>query len=159
MASVPIWANCAQRSTAPTSDWRWRSPWPHRCANASSSSNSARWHLPQAAPPSGGRPFAAASRHSRPGATCADDHRLDVELRRAIDQSLAASPKKLGRSQSNKIRRKWRAQVDEHLRQTLKVTQLAAWERLFGLWHVLHLPFVYVMVLCAVAHVVAVHAY
>lgn len=81
------------------------------------------------------------------------------DLRRLIDQSLAASPKKLGRSQSNKIRRKWRAQVDEHLRQTLKVTQLAAWERLFGLWHVLHLPFVYVMVLCAVAHVVAVHAY
>ncbi|MBT9595194.1 MAG: hypothetical protein IV094_04270 [Vitreoscilla sp.] len=81
------------------------------------------------------------------------------DLRRLIDQALAASPKKLGRSQRHKIRSKWRAQVDEHLRQTLKVTQLAAWERLFALWHVLHLPFVYVMVLCAIAHVVAVHAY
>jgi hypothetical protein len=30
---------------------------------------------------------------------------------------------------------------------------------LFALWHVLHIPFLYVMVICAVIHVVAVHAY
>jgi hypothetical protein len=40
-----------------------------------------------------------------------------------------------------------------------RVAQLAAYTRLFSLWHVLHVPFVFVMVVCAIAHVVAVHAY
>jgi hypothetical protein len=35
----------------------------------------------------------------------------------------------------------------------------SAWERLFALWHVAHVPFVYILALSAVAHVVAVHAY
>lgn len=41
----------------------------------------------------------------------------------------------------------------------LRVAQLSAYTRLFSLWHLLHVPFVVVMVLCAIAHVVAVHAY
>jgi hypothetical protein len=53
----------------------------------------------------------------------------------------------------------WKRQAGDHVAQVLRVAQLAAWERLFALWHVLHIPFVYVMVICAIAHVVAVHAY
>ena len=34
-----------------------------------------------------------------------------------------------------------------------------AFERVFALWHVAHLPFVYLLVISAVVHVVAVHAY
>jgi hypothetical protein len=41
----------------------------------------------------------------------------------------------------------------------LQVAHFASWERLFSLWHVLHLPFVYLMVICALVHVFAVHAY
>lgn len=37
--------------------------------------------------------------------------------------------------------------------------QFATYERLFSLWHTIHIPFLYVLVLTAVVHVVAVHAY
>lgn len=40
-----------------------------------------------------------------------------------------------------------------------RAAQLSAYTKMFSLWHVLHVPFVFLMVLCAVAHVVAVHAY
>jgi hypothetical protein len=39
------------------------------------------------------------------------------------------------------------------------VAQFSGYERLFSLWHVLHVPFVWLMVLSAVAHIVAVHVY
>jgi len=41
----------------------------------------------------------------------------------------------------------------------LRVAQYERAVRLFALWHVLHVPFVYLMVLCAVVHIVAVHVY
>jgi hypothetical protein len=37
--------------------------------------------------------------------------------------------------------------------------QFSAYERLFSLWHVLHIPFVYIFVFSAIVHVVAVHTY
>lgn len=40
-----------------------------------------------------------------------------------------------------------------------RVAQFSRYERLFALWHVLHVPLVWMMVLSAIAHVVAVHAY
>ncbi len=40
-----------------------------------------------------------------------------------------------------------------------RTAQLSAYTKVFSLWHVLHVPFVFLMILCAVAHVVAVHAY
>jgi hypothetical protein len=40
-----------------------------------------------------------------------------------------------------------------------RVAMFSAWERLFSWWHVAHVPFVYILVLSAVVHVVAVHAY
>jgi hypothetical protein len=49
--------------------------------------------------------------------------------------------------------------VEACLRGIERVAQFHAATRLFSLWHVLHVPIVYVMVLCAIVHVVAVHAY
>lgn len=46
-----------------------------------------------------------------------------------------------------------------YLASVVRVAQFTAYERLFGLWHVLHTPFVYILVISAVVHVVAVHAY
>lgn len=76
-----------------------------------------------------------------------------------IDQALADAPALLNEPRRRQIRAHWRAQAALHVKQVLGVVQLRAWERLFALWHVLHLPFVYVMVACALTHVVAVHAY
>lgn len=55
--------------------------------------------------------------------------------------------------------RRLRAALHAYTDGVLRVAQFAAAARLFSLWHVLHVPFVYVMVLCAIVHVVAVHAY
>lgn len=49
--------------------------------------------------------------------------------------------------------------VDEYLLAAHRVAMFAAWERLFSWWHVAHVPFVYLLVVSAVVHVVAVHAY
>lgn len=49
--------------------------------------------------------------------------------------------------------------VDEYVTATKRVAQFGAYTRLFALWHLAHVPFVFIMVLCAVFHVIAVHAY
>lgn len=49
--------------------------------------------------------------------------------------------------------------MEDYLQVVVRAAQFQSAVRLFSLWHVLHVPFVYVMVLCAIAHIVAVHAY
>jgi len=49
--------------------------------------------------------------------------------------------------------------VRRYLSGVVRVAQFSAYERLFALWHVAHVPFVYLLVASAVAHVIAVHAY
>jgi len=49
--------------------------------------------------------------------------------------------------------------VHTYLRSTREVAHFSTYERLFSLWHVLHVPLVYMLVLSAIAHVVAVHMY
>ena len=41
----------------------------------------------------------------------------------------------------------------------VRVAQYTAYERVFALWHMAHLPFVYLLVISAIVHVIAVHAY
>jgi hypothetical protein len=52
-----------------------------------------------------------------------------------------------------------RALIAKYFRAIQRVTQFGVFERLFSWWHVLHVPLVYMMVLSAIAHVVAVHMY
>jgi hypothetical protein len=49
--------------------------------------------------------------------------------------------------------------VGQYLDAVVRVAQYSAYERVFALWHLAHLPFVYLLVISAVVHVVAVHAY
>jgi len=49
--------------------------------------------------------------------------------------------------------------VKEHLRRVRRVATFAAYERLFSLWHKVHLPFFYLLLITAIVHVIAVHAY
>jgi len=58
-------------------------------------------------------------------------------------------------------RRKRRARrlVDQYLHAVVRVAQYSAYERVFALWHLAHLPFIYLLVISAVVHVIAVHAY
>jgi hypothetical protein len=52
-----------------------------------------------------------------------------------------------------------RDQVEDYAQAVQRVAQFQTFERLFSLWHVAHVPFVWIMVVCAIFHVVAVHAY
>ncbi|HET7364131.1 MAG TPA: hypothetical protein VFJ70_11240 [Burkholderiales bacterium] len=52
-----------------------------------------------------------------------------------------------------------RQRLDEYLDAVKDVAQFRVYERLFSLWHVLHVPLVYMLVICALVHVVAVHMY
>jgi hypothetical protein len=63
------------------------------------------------------------------------------------------------RGDLNDRRRRARGLLHAYLASVVRVAQFSVYERLFSLWHVLHIPFVYVMLITAVVHVVAVHAY
>lgn len=52
-----------------------------------------------------------------------------------------------------------RAFVAEYLAAMRRAQEFSAYQRLFGLWHVLHLPLFFMMLLTAILHVVAVHMY
>lgn len=49
--------------------------------------------------------------------------------------------------------------VKEHLKRVRRVAKFAAYERLFSLWHKVHLPFFYLLLVTAIVHVIAVHVY
>jgi len=51
------------------------------------------------------------------------------------------------------------AHIDATLLAAQRSAQFTTYERLFARWHVIHIPFLYLLVLTAVVHVVAVHAY
>jgi hypothetical protein len=55
--------------------------------------------------------------------------------------------------------RRTEALVDTYVGSIQRVAHFTTWERLFSWWHVLHVPLVYMLVLSAIAHVVAVHIY
>ncbi|MBL0147942.1 MAG: hypothetical protein IPP87_04100 [Ideonella sp.] len=63
------------------------------------------------------------------------------------------------RKEAARLLREARELVHSELMTLQRIAQFSAWERLFSWWHVAHVPFVYLMVLSAIAHVVAVHAY
>lgn len=50
-------------------------------------------------------------------------------------------------------------QIDAYLMAIVQAAQLASWERLFSLWHVAHIPFLYLLLFSGIVHVIAVHIY
>ncbi len=52
-----------------------------------------------------------------------------------------------------------KSEISAYLGTIRRVAQLGLYERLFGLWHVMHIPLFYLMILATSVHVFAVHAY
>jgi hypothetical protein len=52
-----------------------------------------------------------------------------------------------------------RKYIARRLQATRQVVEFQAYERLFSLWHVLHLPLFFILLVAGIAHVVAVHVY
>ena len=76
--------------------------------------------------------------------------------RRLLREATAQEPDPARRQ---KLRRGGSRLVDRYLGAVVRVSQYAAYERVFALWHVAHVPFVVLLVVSAVVHVIAVHAY
>jgi len=49
--------------------------------------------------------------------------------------------------------------MDDTLKAMQRTAQFSTYEQLFSLWHVVHIPFLCMLVVTAIVHVVAVHAY
>jgi hypothetical protein len=78
-----------------------------------------------------------------------------------LREPLEAMAVQLGLDSREEARRSRLARklVRRYLQTVVRVAQYTAYERLFSLWHVAHLPFVFLLAITAVVHVVAVHAY
>ena len=81
-------------------------------------------------------------------------------LRRYVVQSLPGSP---GRGDDRGRRSNLidtpSAYIDNRLSANRRVVEFSAFERLFSLWHALHLPLFLMLLIAGVVHVVAVHVY
>jgi hypothetical protein len=49
--------------------------------------------------------------------------------------------------------------ASSYLRECQRVAQFSTFERLFSLWHVLHVPLIYILAACAIFHIVAAYMY
>jgi len=49
--------------------------------------------------------------------------------------------------------------IHQYLNAVVDVARFNAYERLFSLWHILHVPFVFMLIISGIVHVIAVHMY
>jgi hypothetical protein len=80
---------------------------------------------------------------------------------RELDALLPKMAKTQNWSKEDLIRRRKMAKkmVARYSNSVVRVSQFSAYSSLFSLWHVAHIPFVYVLVITALVHVYAVHVY
>jgi hypothetical protein len=76
-----------------------------------------------------------------------------VELDEAARRSPAIA------EQRSRLENTAKRHVREHLRQVRAVALFGFYERAFYLWHVIHLPFFFLLLISAIVHVIAVHLY
>jgi hypothetical protein len=82
-------------------------------------------------------------------------------LHHYIRRSLHASARKSAvvATEQKRLRQSALAYVDKRLAATRRVASFEGFERLFSLWHALHIPLIFMMIIAAVIHVIAVHVY
>ena len=83
--------------------------------------------------------------------------RLNVYVRRALRQAAKQSATVAARRGG--LRRVARNYIAQRIRATREVSEFQAYTQLFSLWHVLHLPLFFMLLLAGVVHVIAVHVY
>lgn len=89
---------------------------------------------------------------------------LSLYLGWQLGSAMNAQAKEKGFTQAQKqsmksLRADYQAKIDNYLEAVRDAAQFHTYERLFSLWHIFHIPLVYMMVFSAVYHVYAVHAY
>jgi hypothetical protein len=88
-------------------------------------------------------------------------HRLSLSVRNQIKIALnkAKRENRLTRKQRILTYQLAKQKTDAFVDAVCEASQLSSWERMFSLWHVLHVPFLYLLVISGIVHVVAVHMY
>lgn len=78
-----------------------------------------------------------------------------------VRSSLKANGRKLNWSRTEKHAHfvNARGDVDEFLNAVSRAALMSFWERVFSLWHILHIPLFFLLIVSGVIHVVAVHLY
>ena len=77
--------------------------------------------------------------------------RRELKARATESKTVARDYRRLRKASSAYVRR--------FVRLTGRVAQFTLYEKMFSLWHVLHMPFFFMMVISALLHVLAVHMY
>jgi hypothetical protein len=90
-------------------------------------------------------------------ATARERWRLHRYLRRALKTSARSSPVVAG--EAARLGKAARAYIDRRLAATQRVAEFTGYERLFSLWHALHIPLIFMLLIAAVIHVIAVNVY
>ena len=82
-------------------------------------------------------------------------------LRRYVRKGLraAAARSSVIAGERRRLRRAAFGYIDRRLAATRRVAGFEAYERLFSLWHALHLPLIFMMLIAGTVHVIAVHVY
>jgi hypothetical protein len=83
--------------------------------------------------------------------------RLLAYVRRSLRASARTNP--VIASQRKRLRATARSYIQRRLAATRRVAAFQSYERLFSLWHTLHVPLIFMMVIAAVVHIIAVHVY
>lgn len=78
-------------------------------------------------------------------------------VRRALRQAAHNSP--LLATERRRLQRLALAFAGQRLRAARNVAEFEVFQRLFGLWHVLHLPLIFMLFIAGIVHVIAVHVY
>lgn len=77
--------------------------------------------------------------------------RRELKLQSATSPAIARDLRRLQKSS--------RSYIGNFVRLTTRVAQFTLYERMFSLWHVLHMPLFFMMIISALIHVLAVHMY
>jgi hypothetical protein len=83
------------------------------------------------------------------------------QLHRYIRRGLQASTRTstVTAAESKRLRRTANAYIDGRISGTRRVAEFQGYERLFSLWHALHIPLIFMLIVAAVVHVIAVNVY
>jgi hypothetical protein len=83
--------------------------------------------------------------------------RLRRYVRKALRAAARTSPTIA--DQRHRLRRAAAAYIDRRITATRRVAEFQGYERLFSVWHALHLPLIFMLLVAAGVHIVAVHVY
>lgn len=88
-------------------------------------------------------------------------HRLAFKVRERLKRAMrrAKREQRLSRPQRILTYRLAKEKANAYVDSVCAASQLSSWERLFSLWHMVHIPFLYLLLVSGIVHVVAVHMY